>query len=54
MTLRDYFAGKAIPAVLAQPDGGISNWTTISTTWPQIWAQEAYLIADAMLAERAK
>ena len=44
MTLRDYFAAKAMSGFLAVP-GGIN---------PQADANLAYLIADAMLAARAK
>lgn len=59
MTLRDYFAAQALPAILAQSDDGItarapngkfSDGTRVAD-W---WAQTAYQIADAMLAERAK
>ena len=40
MSLRDYFAGQALIALADQPGG--SGWR----------ATEAYLIADAMLAQR--
>lgn len=44
MTLRDYFAGQALVGLLAgRSRGFVSN--------PE---RSAYLIADAMLAERAK
>lgn len=49
MTLRDYFAGQALPQVLA---------TSFAPPGVQvdsnIMAQGAYLLADAMLAERGK
>lgn len=46
MTLRDYFAAKAMQAMLAcpvQPQSG-----------PEMYARDAYVIADAMIAEREK
>ena len=39
MTLRDWFAGQAIQGVM------------LTQTTPQLIAEEAYLIADAMLKE---
>jgi hypothetical protein len=58
MTLRDYFAAQALPAILAQPDGGIQTWAPSAKgggemTAAQTWAANAYEIADAMLAARA-
>ena len=49
MTLRDYFAAKAMQGILAgdQPICKDPDPTTII-------AQVAYMIADAMLKERAK
>ena len=44
MSLRDYFAGQAISPMLVQAYG----------TTPDILAQQAYRIADAMLVERAR
>jgi len=44
MTLRDYFAAKAIPSVVAQHFPGSSL----------VVAKECYAIADAMIAEREK
>lgn len=42
MTLRDHFAAKALPAVIAlSPQGGWAGW-----------AVDAYYMADAMLAAR--
>ena len=45
MTLRDYFAAKALAGMLAD--------TECSSSASNL-AQASYLIADAMLAERAK
>ncbi len=47
MTLRDYFAAKALPALVT-----IEEYVTTNDL-PRI-ANVAYLLADAMLAERAK
>ena len=47
MTLRDYFAAKAIAGICAHRD----SW---GLTSPHALAALAYNIADAMLAERAK
>ncbi|WP_375194680.1 hypothetical protein [Sphingobium sp.] len=47
MTLRDWFAGQALAGMMAS-EAGIQPY-------PHDWAAErAFLIADAMLAERAK
>ncbi len=46
MTLRDYFAAKAIAPIMLHPQGPSGHWETI--------ASQAYAMADAMLAERAK
>lgn len=52
MTLRDYFAGQALAGLLAHPYcksvGPGFNGVTVRV------AIEAYAVADAMLAERAK
>jgi hypothetical protein len=48
MTLRDYFAAKAMQALIAVE-------TADNTMEADLWAPHlAYEIADAMLAERAK
>jgi len=49
MTLRDYFAAQALPAVINHdcPTEGIG-------TYFDMMAQDAYRFADAMLAERNK
>lgn len=46
MTLRDYFAAKAMQGLLAQ-----SNGTAIGSD-PALGAQYAYTVADAMIAAR--
>ena len=49
MTLRDYFAAKALPVwVQAHIDQSVDDLSK-----PDI-ARECYIYADAMLAERAK
>jgi len=51
MTLRDYFAAKAMQGLIAAP----RNITEIDLdAWSRTVAPFAYLAADAMLAERAK
>lgn len=57
MTLRDYFAAKAMASILANPDlMSISDDVVWATTKRRDeWVSEqAYAFADAMLAERAK
>jgi hypothetical protein len=49
MTLRDYFAGQALPSVItalqySEPRGG--------ETWNQMVAREVYAAADAMIEAR--
>lgn len=44
MTMRDYFAAKALQGLLAGLDGDMSN--------RQWMAEKAYMFADAMLKER--
>jgi hypothetical protein len=52
MTLRDYFAAKALGGILASwPEDG----TSLSNEYaPEKCASTAYRYADAMLAERAR
>ena len=45
MTLRDYFAAKAMQTML--------GWDNDHTNWNS-YAEDAYKMADAMLKERAK
>ena len=56
MTLRDYFAAKAMQGMLANPGGPIQandrcGWGLVNCTYAQV-ADEAYAMADAMLATR--
>lgn len=51
MTLRDYFAAKAMAAMVAKSDGQ-SKTAGAKGVW--LIAQYAYEFADAMLLERAK
>jgi hypothetical protein len=48
MTLRDYFAAKAMQGLIASPRG-TPNGTDATTSW---YAKGAYLMADAMLKAR--
>lgn len=48
MTLRDYFAAKAMQAIM-----GDATLKVIETDFPEM-VRSAYLLADAMIAERAK
>lgn len=58
MTLRDYFAAKAMAGLCANPGGPFqacdrSGWRIVNCTFAQI-ADEAYGLADAMLAARGE
>jgi hypothetical protein len=53
MTLRDWFAGKALPSVIAAILDGKHNLESGDDPATAI-AADAYSIADAMLAERSK
>jgi len=53
MTLRDWFAGQVIPAVIAATSAGQHQLIGVGTVHDMI-AQDAYRLADAMLAERTK
>lgn len=56
MTLRDYFAAKAMPAVMNPTDAPFSADEETSkpcVLWAD-FAKAAYMMADAMLAERQK
>ena len=52
MTLRDYFAAKAVTGLLGRA------WADADGNAPpnvfELWAIAAYKTADAMIAERAK
>jgi hypothetical protein len=51
MTLRDYFAGKALPSVMHLC---ARDTLAPAESITQSFARKAYEIADAMLAERVK
>lgn len=51
MTLRDYFAGQALPSVMHLC---ARNTLASAESITQSFARKAYEIADAMLAERVK
>ena len=53
MTLRDWFAGQAIPAVIRQCAGDMAFGEREGTI-EEYFARKAYEIADAMLAESYK
>ena len=46
MTLRDYFAARALQGILSSPDGGPDDWQRV--------ADAAYYAADAMMAARER
>jgi hypothetical protein len=48
MTLRDYFAAKALQGLLADPE----PFEDCGEGLPMAYAYEAYVYADAMLRER--
>ena len=48
MTLRDYFAAKALPTMISMCQYADGEWDHGTV------AQNAYALADAMLAERAQ
>lgn len=51
MTLRDYFAAKALQGLCANKDVTAPTYTGSQHTWI---AETAYSLADAMIAERDK
>lgn len=56
MTLRDYFAAKAMQGFLAEaanPRFGVTQEPPNAVHWTA-FAQDAYLLADAMLAARTQ
>ena len=53
MTLRDYFAAQAVTGLIASPDF-LSPTGLFTGGGDDVMARAAYMIADAMLAERAK
>lgn len=56
--VRDYFAAKVVAGLCANPGGPYqqsnqSGWTLVNCTLDQV-AEEAYRLADAMIAARGK
>jgi hypothetical protein len=56
MTMRDYFAAKALAGLCANPGGpfqanGTSGWAIVNCSVLDV-ARECYGLADALLAER--
>ena len=60
MSMRDYFAAKAMAALICEPpwmEGAsslVNEWRTKGEMGPAQFASSAYKMADAMLKERAK
>jgi hypothetical protein len=54
MTLRDWFAGQAVVAVMADNTKLMLDGPKPEPKSPENIAAACYVIADAMLAERAK
>lgn len=54
MSLRDYFAAKVLPQVLANVASGALKTLDGADASEKDLAQAAYALADAMLAERAQ
>jgi hypothetical protein len=54
MSLRDYFAAKAMPATMAEFDDGWKEHAYQQETFLQWAAERAYAMADAMLKAREK
>jgi hypothetical protein len=54
MTLRDYFAAKAIQAILPAYENVFEDETggDDDPTFPELLAKDAYVMADAMLKAR--
>ena len=54
MTLRDYFAAKAMQTILTQYDHVFDDDTggDDDPTFPELLAKDAYIMADAMLKVR--
>lgn len=53
MTLRDYFAAKAMEGILASCPEGM-RFNSLHTKLLSGWAKVSYELSDAMLAERIK
>lgn len=50
ITLRDWFAGQALPGVLSQMEGDAPSFEEVGS----LAAKASYAIADAMIAKRFK
>lgn len=50
MTMRDYFAAKAMQGMISNP----SMWDLINVNHAKLIADDAYLLADAMLKARSE
>ena len=48
MSLRDYFAAQALTMLAPR------TWSQPDLELPAAWAKAAYMVADAMIAERSK
>ena len=55
LTVRDYFAARAMQAMVTQKDwfSNGSEWASVDAM-TKAYADEAYKFADAMMKERAK
>lgn len=53
MTIRDYFAGQALIAILSKHE---AKWVTelVVEEKARLFAASSYMFADAMIAERSK
>lgn len=54
MTLRDYFAAKALNGMFANPDDSHENYDLVYDDYVKEIARCAYKMADAMLEQRNK
>jgi hypothetical protein len=54
MTLRDYFAGQALPTVIAGMQSGDIGEHPVAGRGPAGFSATAYDVADAMLAARGE
>jgi len=54
LSIRDYFAAKALAGMLAQGGLGFMGWHPSNWDSSKSLAKSAYEIADAMLKERAQ
>lgn len=54
MTLRDYFAAKAMQAILNCEPPSVANRADHALSVAEYVARKSYFMADAMLAERIK